>query len=326
MRDHRPTSRFSRSAADSDAIPLACRLASLCAGFGAALSALVLTASIAATPAGAVIHLIASTTDLGSIASNVGGDQVEVKAIARPGTDVHRVEVLPSYMVKVAGAQVYLKVGLSLDQWADGIIDGSHNDRLIVADCSDGIDVLEKPTGGVNASMGDVHPNGNPHYWLDPRNGAIIAHTIAAVLTRADPSHTAEYAARADAFARRVEDAYAEDGKALADLPSHNIVTYHASWVYLAHAFALDVVGNVEPVPGIPPTAKHLADLIDVIKTRRVKAMIQEPYFSDDAGRFLAREAGVRVIKAAPSCESVDPLSYLDHFRDLVKALVESGI
>jgi zinc/manganese transport system substrate-binding protein len=157
--------------------------------------------ALAAGPgaAAAKLRVAASITDLASIASSVGGDQVEVFAIARPTADVHHVEVLPSYMVQVARANLYLKVGLGLDQWADGIIDGSRNARLQVLDCSRGITPLERPTQ-VNASMGDVHPFGNPHYWLDPRNGAIVAREVAKELGRLDPGHADGYRARADAF------------------------------------------------------------------------------------------------------------------------------
>ena len=141
------------------------------------LAAILVCAALAA-PASARIRVAASLTDLASIASSVGGDQVETFAIARPTADPHRVEVLPSYMVQVARANLYLKVGLGLDQWADGIVDGSHNAKLQVLDCSRDIQPLDKPAQ-VNASMGDVHPLGNPHYWLDPRNGAIVAREIA---------------------------------------------------------------------------------------------------------------------------------------------------
>lgn len=272
-------------------------------------------------PAGAKVRVAASINDLASIANTVGGDQVEAFAIARPTSDVHRVEVLPSYMVKVSRAQMYLKVGLGLDQWADGIIDGSRNERLIIVDCSRNVPILEKPTGPVNASMGDVHPNGNPHYWLDPRNGAIVARTIAEALARVDPAHSADYLARADAFGKSAEAAWAQ-GKAIADkIPGTAILTYHASWTYFANAFGLQIVGTVEPVPGIPPTAKHLAELVNVAKARKIAALLQEPYFSDDAGRFLKRETGLSVVVASPSCAQPTSGAYLSHFHDVLSAL-----
>jgi zinc/manganese transport system substrate-binding protein len=269
----------------------------------------------------AKIRVAASIADLGSIASSVGGDEVEVFSIARPTADVHHIEVLPSYMVKVSRARVYLKVGLGLDQWADGIIDGSRNDRLTVVDCSKDVPVLEKPTQQVNASMGDVHPYGNPHYWLDPRNGAIVARNVAEALASVDPQHAADYSSRAESFAKEAEATWSRGMKIAEALPARVVITYHRSWSYFANAFGLEVVAEAEPVPGIPPTAKHLAEIVSVAKGRSVGLFIQEPYFSDDAGRFLNREAGLRVVVKSPSCDSVEAGSYLAHFDDVLQAL-----
>jgi zinc/manganese transport system substrate-binding protein len=275
--------------------------------------------------ASAKIRVAASITDLASIASSVGGDQVECFSISRPTSDVHHVEVLPSYMVRVARADVYLKVGLALDQWADQIIDGSRNDRLVVVDCSRDIDALEKPTGQVSAAMGDVHPNGNPHYWLDPRNGAVVAREVAEALFRVDPGHAADYQSRAEAFAKEIDGVMAKGQQAVSALPVKVILTYHSSWVYLAHAFGLEIAGTAEPVPGIPPTGKHLQDLVDLIKQRKIPFLLQEPYFSDDAGQFLVREAGIRVVKASPSCDTAEAGSYLDHIGQVLQMMTANS-
>jgi len=269
----------------------------------------------------AKVRVTASTTDLASIASSVGGEQVEVSAIARPTSDVHRVEVLPSYMVRVAKADLYLKVGLGLDQWADGIIDGSRNPRLVKLDCGLGIQPLERPTGKVDASLGDVHPDGNPHYWLDPRNGAIVARAVAEALAKLDPAHAGLFRARAEAFAQEAEAQWARGRQLVAALPARTILTYHASWVYLAHAYGLEVAGTVEPVPGIPPTGKHLQRIVTLAKERRVPILLQEPYFADDAGRFLAREAGVRVVRMSASCDGPATGRYLAHLDQVLAAL-----
>jgi zinc/manganese transport system substrate-binding protein len=283
----------------------------------------VLCAALLLLPAAALarVRVAASTTDLASIAASVGGDLVEVFPIARPNTDVHRVEVLPSYMVKVGRADVYLKVGLGLDAWATGVIDGSRNTRLRVVDCSRGVEVLDRPTGKVSAAQGDIHPDGNPHYWLDPRNGAVVAGTIAEALAQADPANAARFRANAEAFGRRAQEAWTR-ARAIADaLPSRTLLTYHASWVYLAHAFGLEIVGTVEPVPGIPPTARHLATLVETVRARRVPVLLQEPYFSGDAGRFLGRESGVRVVVAAASCEDAAAGAYLAHIEHVLDGI-----
>jgi zinc/manganese transport system substrate-binding protein len=275
--------------------------------------------------ASAKIKVAASINDLASIASSVGGDNVECFAISKPNSDVHRVDVLPSYMVKVSKAQVYLKVGLGLDQWADGIIDGSRNSHLVVVDCAENVPVLEKPTAAVSALMGDIHPFGNPHYWLDPRNGAFIARNIAEGLARVDPDHAASYRANAETFAKQAEEAYARD-RAIADrLPNKSMITYHRSWSYLGNAFGIEIAGEAEPVPGIPPTGKHLAELVGIVKSQKVPLFLQEPYFSNDAGEFLTREGGLRVVVMSPSCDSPEAGSYLAHFDQVLNALANAG-
>jgi len=280
---------------------------------------LVTVAALLAAPeaAHAKLKVGASIPDLASIASTVGGDQVEVFTVARATNDVHHVEVLPSYMVQVSRANLYLKVGLGLDQWADGIIDGSRNSKLHVLDCSRGVTALDKPAS-VSAAMGDVHPMGNPHYWLDPRNGSIVAVSIADQLGQLDPPHAADFRARAQAFAQQVDAAYARQRKVALALPNRTILTYHASWVYLAHAFDFEVAATAEPVPGIPPTGKHLQELVQIAKSRKIQVFLQEPYFSEEAGKFLTRQAGVRVVKASPSCDTVQAGSYLAHFDTIL--------
>jgi len=278
-----------------------------------------------AIPAEAKLRVGASTQDLASIAASVGGGQVEVFAIARPSSDPHRIEALPSYMVSVSRAQVFLKVGLGLDQWADAIVDGSRNAKLAVVDCSAGVNVLEKPAGKVDASMGDVHPLGNPHYWLDPRNGAVVAKNAAEAFAKADPSNAATYRSRAAAFAAEAKATWEKLAARAKALPSHLIFTYHRSWPYFADAFGFEVVDTVEPVPGIPPTARHLAELVEQAKARQVKLLLQEPYFATDSGRFLERQAGVRPVVAATSCAEPKAGSYLQHFDEILTAMEGSA-
>jgi zinc/manganese transport system substrate-binding protein len=291
------------------------------AAFAAALAATALAAAPGAARASDRLRVVASINDLASIAAAVGGDRVEVTAIARPTSDVHRVEVLPSYMVRVSRAQVYLKVGLGLDQWADQIVDGSRNAKVSVVDCSRTITPLEKPTGRVDGRAGDVHPFGNPHYWLDPRNGALVARDLATAFGQLDPAHATDYGARADAFAADCERRQLAAVARLATLPTREILTYHSSWVYLAAATGLTVAATVEPVPGIPPTGAHLQELVELVKARQPVVLLQEPYFSEEAAQFLARESGLRAVKVSPSCDAVTADSYLAHFDAVVAAI-----
>jgi zinc/manganese transport system substrate-binding protein len=267
------------------------------------------------------LRVVASVPDFGSIASYIGGSKVTVSAIASANANPHSVEVFPSSMAKVSRASIYFKCGLALDQWADGIINGSHNSKLAVVDCSVGIRVLEKPTGKVDASKGDVHPDGNPHYWLDPANGLIVAATICKALSDADQGNSAYY----EANLKKFDDEYAAKSavwkKQMQGFQNAAIVSYHSSWVYFVNAFGLRICGMAEPFPGIPPSGAHLAELVNSIRNNHAVFMLQEPYFKNDAGAFLNRQTGIPVIQCAPSCTNVDLESYFAHFNDIINKI-----
>ena len=247
------------------------------------------------------VAIVTSTSDLKSIAEMIGGDLATVESLNKGASNPHSVETLPSYMLKVSKANLYCKIGLDLDAWAAPIIDGSRNGKLVVVDCSQNVPVLGKPTQKVDASMGDVHPMGNPHYWLDPNNGVIIADNILDGLITVDPANAKTYRKNRDAFAAKLNHKLAE-WKGLADkLQGMEIVTYHDSWPYFANAFGIKVDGFVEPRPGIEPTPSHTAEIIELVKKRQIKMICMEPYFSDRAPKTIARESGAKVVILPPS-------------------------
>jgi zinc/manganese transport system substrate-binding protein len=254
-----------------------------------------------APPSSAEIRVVASTTDLASIAEYIGGDKIKVESIAIGTADPHYVEVLPSYMLKVAKADIYLKVGLDLDRWANEIIDGSRNGKLTVVDCSQNIEPLQRPTTKVDASMGDVHPQGNPHYWLDPANGLIVAEMITNALAEVDGDNFMYYAERLEEFQKRYEQKESAWLTLAADLEGLEIVTFHNSWPYFTKAFNIQVAGFVEPKPGINPTPSHIAKIIELMKARDIKIIGVEPYFSRRAPDTIARLTGATVVTLPPS-------------------------
>jgi ABC-type Zn uptake system ZnuABC Zn-binding protein ZnuA len=228
-------------------------------------------------------------------------------------------------MVRVSRADLYLKVGLGLDRWSDAIIDGSHNGNVHIIDCSKGVEVLEKPTGKVDASMGDIHPDGNPHYWLDPKNATIVAQTIASALSQVDPGHAADFENGASMFAKQAEATLAHGTESLAGLPARAIFTYHRSWTYFAAAFGLEVAATIEPIPGIPPTAHHLQDLVGIARERKIPVAITEPYFSGEAGEFLARETGLRIVRESSACDDASAGSWAAHLERVCAAVAGSA-
>lgn len=189
-----------------------------------------------------------------------------------------------------------------------------------MVDCSKGVAVLQKPTGKVDASMGDVHPEGNPHYWLDPANGVVIAGNVLEALKKADPANAAYYEANYERFKDETVKRLA-GWKSAAQLAGKKALTYHSSWIYFTTAFGMTVVGNAEPLPGIPPTAKHLAALVNMIKRDGTAFLLQESYFPEDAPAFLARQTGIRLIKYPPSCDDIKADSYFKHFDGIISRM-----
>jgi ABC-type Zn uptake system ZnuABC Zn-binding protein ZnuA len=288
------------------------------------LAAFLLVLAAAAPQATAKLKVVTSTSDLASITTLIGGDLVEVTSIAAGNADPHFVEVLPSYMIKVKKAKLYLRVGMDLDRWALPIIDGSRNSSLVVVDCSQGIAPANRPTGKVDASMGDVHPQGNPHYWLDPENGLIIAATIEGALERVDPDNAAVYQAGLDRFNTEIKKRREGWLAKAAPLAHMEIITYHDTWPYFCQAFGLDVIGFVEPLPGIEPTPSHTAALIDMIKTRGVKIIGLEPYKSRRTPDAIARATGARIVELPPSVGGAAGADdYFSLFDVLIDRLLE---
>ncbi len=285
-----------------------------------------LIALAAATTAAAKVNVVTSTTDLASIAKMVGGDAVEVTSIARGTSDPHFVEVLPSYMVRVQKARLYLKLGMDIDRWAAPIIDGSRNSKLVVVDCSRNIQPLEVPTGKVDASMGDIHTRGNPHYWLDPDNGAIVAENIADALAGIDPANTSVFRANLEKFnaelaARKAQ--WTESARALRGL---KMVTYHNSWPYFSRAFGVEVDEFVEPLPGIEPTPSHTARVIDLMKGQHIRVIGVEPYFSKRTPETIARETGAAIVELPPSVGGAPGANdYFALFDVLIERLTKAG-
>lgn len=269
----------------------------------------------------ASVRIVAALPDFGSIASAIGGNHVTVSSIGKAVSNPHNVEVFPSSMAAVSKADVYLKSGLGLDQWSDDIIDGSRNNRLRVVDCSTGIKVLEKPVK-VDASMGDVHPFGNPHYWLDPGNGIVIGKNILSALLIADPMNRTDYEKNYSDFSKDCETRFQVWLKKMKGLEGKKIITYHSSWAYFADAFNLSIADHIEPFPGIPPTGKHLAYLVEIIKKEKVALVMKETYFPSDATRFLNRQTDIKICVLSPSCSDIKAESYLSHFDEITDMLL----
>jgi zinc/manganese transport system substrate-binding protein len=254
-------------------------------------------------PAGveAKLKVVASTSDLAYFTRQVGGDLVEVEAIAPPTADVHYVEVRPSYMLKVSHADLAVKVGLELDMWMDRIIDGSRNNHLTIVDCAKYIHPVDVPTFKADARYGDLHRFGNPHYWLTPDNVAPITQAILEGLANVDPGHAEQYGQNRDAFLAQLEKEIPKLRERAAPLKGMAYISYHSSWAYFNAFTGMEVAGHIEPYPGVAPSPSHVAELIDLVKKRGITLIAVEPYFDHRVPDKIGSETGARVVTLYPS-------------------------
>jgi zinc/manganese transport system substrate-binding protein len=272
----------------------------------------------------AKIRVVASTTDLASIAHMIGGDEVTVVSICQGPADPHYIQILPSYMVAVEQADIYLKVGMDLDYWADRIIDGAQNSRLVVVDCSQNVTPLEVPAVRTDADD-DGHTRGNPHYWLDPANGLHIAESITEALKHVDPAKDSLFETGLEKFTARLGAKMREWRETAGPLEGKEIIGYHSTWSYFGRAFGIDVIAFIEPRPGIEPTPSHTAQLVTLAKERAIKVIAKEPFYSDRATKSIARELNARVVNLPTSVGSVKEAGdYFALFDTLIARL--SGV
>jgi ABC-type Zn uptake system ZnuABC Zn-binding protein ZnuA len=272
--------------------------------------ALAVAALAAAVPAYAQskLNVVTSTEDLASIAREVGGDKVSVTALAKGYQDPHFVEPKPSFILAVSRANLYIAVGRELEiGWLPPLMTSSRNAKIQPGspgylDASQNVRILEIPTGQVTRAMGDVHPLGNPHYWLEPGNGRLIAQAIRNKLSELSPANKAYFAQRYGDFDTRLAAAEKRWDAAMAPYKGTKIATYHRSWPNFMERFGLDVMGYVEPKPGIPPSPSHTLELIEDMKRAGAKLIVVEPYFDLKTPQAIANQVpGGKVVVLAPS-------------------------
>jgi zinc/manganese transport system substrate-binding protein len=253
----------------------------------------------------AKLKIVASTSDLAEFTKIVGGDKVDVDFIVRGTQNPHFIEVKPSYMMKLKSAQAFVMIGMQMEIWAPQIIDGSRNAHLQIIDCSKNIDKLEVPVGKVEASQGDVHPAGNPHYWLDPENVPVILHEIVNGLALLSPIDKNYFQVNADAYNKLLQSKLTEWKQKLAPYKDAKIISYHTSFSYFIKRFGIQVAGYVEPKPGIPPTPTHAAELMQLMKSGSIKVIGLEQFYEDGTPNSIARSVGASVVKLSTSIGGV---------------------
>ena len=282
------------------------------------------------------LNVIATTEDLASIGREVGGDRITIEALARGYQDPHFVEAKPSFILKLQRADVLIAVGRELEiGWLPPLTQQSRNSKIQPGadgylDASLNAQILEIPTGQVTRAMGDVHPLGNPHYWMDPENGKRIAKEIADKFSQLRAGDRAYFDQRLSDFTTRLDTAEKRWTAQMAPYKGTKVVTYHRSFPNFSERFGLHIVGYVEPRPGIPPTPQHTLDLINEMKRQNVKLVLVEPYFDLKTPNAIGRETGAQVLVMPPSVggtkEVTDYFKLFDYdISLLIDAIKKSG-
>ncbi len=282
------------------------------------------------TEAADKVRVVTTTTDLKALAEAVGGDLVEVDALARGSQNAHDLEVRPSLMVKVRRADLLVINGLELDQWAEVVVQGANNPKVIPGapgrvDASAGILVLEVPRTRVDRSMGDVHPVGNPHYTVDPGMAPNITANILEGLVRVAPQHRAAFERNREQFLARLGQAMAKWAADMAPYKGAKVIVDHNMWPYFLTRFGLVQAGSVEERPGIPATPAHVTKLIAYMKEDKIKVIMAVPWADHKLAERIAQEAGAKVVLVANGVGALKGTdTYLDTIDYNVKAVAQA--
>jgi zinc/manganese transport system substrate-binding protein len=243
------------------------------------------------------VKAVTTITIIYDLVKNIGKDKVEVDYLCRGNQDPHFLEVMPSYMMKLRNADLVFEVGLDLEKWLPQLIDGSRNSNIQIIDLSQAIEKKEVPTAKMDARYGDVHPYGNPHYYLDPLDVKIMAKEILDALVTQDPENASYYEKNYNEYVKQLDAKITEWTKKMSKVKGEPIVFFHSSWIYFADQYGIKIAGYIEPKPGIPPTPSHNADIINLIYKGKVKIILMENYYSDAAPNQISQITGVKVLK-----------------------------
>jgi ABC-type Zn uptake system ZnuABC Zn-binding protein ZnuA len=290
---------------------------------------LALMCIVTIAPAFSAINVVAASPELADITKQVGGDLVSVYSVAKPNQDYHMLEPRPSDVSRIARADMVVQIGLDLDMWMDALMNAAGNSRVNkggrgYVDASVGIPLLEVPHKQITGASGDIHVYGNPHYFYDPENGKIVARNIMQGLIRVSPSRRSTFESNYKRFAEEIDRRTAAWQRELAPYKGQSVVIYHDSAVYFIRRFGLRLFGELEPKPGIPPTANHVRDLINRMKEAHVKAMVVESIYPARYPDMVARETGAKSERVPYSVGAMGTRDYFDMIDKWVQGYREA--
>lgn len=267
----------------------------------------------------AQVNVVTTTSTIYDLVKEIGNEKVNADYLCRGDQDPHFLEVKPSYMLKLRKADMLIKIGLGLEMWAQQLIDGSRNSNLQIIDLSSDITKKDVPGGKIDASQGDIHPYGNPHYWLDPENVKIMAKEIYEALSNKDPENSSFYKKNYEVYSKLLDAKISDWKKKMMPWKDQQIIFFHASWIYFAERFGIKIAGYIEPKPGITPTPSHNAEVINLISNNKITKIVMENYYSENSPKMIAEKTGVKVIKVPVNVFGMDGInSYIKMMDNII--------
>lgn len=254
-------------------------------------------AALMAQSAGAKLNVVATTADFAAIAREIGGDKVQVTALAKPTEDPHFIDAKPGFISTLNRADVLIEGGAELEHgWLEPLLQGARNPRITGSAPGHvhgnvGIKMLGIPAT-LDRSRGDIHAGGNPHYLVDPLNAKIVAANIAETFCKVDVKSCDAYRANLKVFQERIDARLVEWQKQMAPHKGASLVAYHDSWPYFAERFGLKIDSFLEPKPGIPPTPSHIASLVQKMRQENVRVILVDAYLSRRQAESVASKTG----------------------------------
>lgn len=270
------------------------------------------------------LKVVTTIETLADLTRQVGGEHVTVQSLGKGYQDPHFVEAKPNLMVALNQADLLVRVGMDLEVgWLPPLVLGARNTRLSAGqagdlDCSTLIEALDVPGTKVDRAQGDIHPMGNPHYWMPPVNAVRIAKGITERLAKLRPEAKDYFTGRFNAFVAELKTHAAKWEQLAKPFAATKVVTYHQSFSYVSKWLKLDERGYVENKPGVPPSPKHLAELIGQMRGEGVKLLLVESYYNRSIADDVAEKGGAKVISVATD---VGAKPAIKSYFDLVDAL-----
>lgn len=275
----------------------------------------------------AKVNIVATLPVFGSLAEEIGGDRVNITSLARGNQDPHFLDAKPMYAVALNKADLLLQGGLELEVgWLPPVLNQASNSKIMPGssgnvNLSQGITALEVPKTLLDRSMGDVHPLGNPHMWLDPRNAKLMAANIYQHLVQVDPEGKSYYEGRFQDFLNRMNAKMQVWDKKIAPFKGKDVLTYHKSLSYFVNWTGLNVVATIEPKPGMPPSSSRVDEIIKLLPNYKVKAILVENFYPKKIPEYLSQKTGIPLLDLPTDTGEEGIKTYFDLIDHLIDAL-----